>query len=128
MMIARRRFVSTVTRLVTGGLLLGVARPVRAQGTMPKSVAKDSVPRSTPASSPGVTAREIRIGMSAAFTGTAHPLTDRAFGHAQGRGNVLLLPTLLLQFPGTPSSTFEPIQVCFFCLHTSWSCKFRASR
>ena len=47
--------------------------------------------------------------LHAAFTGAPHPLADRAFGDAQRRGDVLLLPALLFQFPGPSSSAFEPI-------------------
>ncbi len=50
-----------------------------------------------------------------AFTGTSHPLTDRAFGDAQGRSDVLLFPSLLFQFPGPSSSAFEPIEPCCVC-------------
>jgi hypothetical protein len=53
-----------------------------------------------------------------AFTGTSQPLTDRAFGDAQSRGDVLLFPSLLFQVPGPSSSTFEPAKLCCVLVHT----------
>ena len=66
--------------------------------------------------------------LHASLTGTPQPLTHRAFGDAKRRSNVLLLPPLLFQLRGPPSSAFEPIQLCCVLIHTSWSCRFRASR
>ena len=51
--------------------------------------------------------------LDAAFTGASEPLTDGPWRHAERRGDVLLFPALLFEFPGPPSAAFEPIQVCF---------------
>lgn len=48
------------------------------------------------------------------------PLTDGSLGHSQGLGNLVLWPSLLVQFPSAQASAFAPIfrQRCA-CFHTS---------
>jgi hypothetical protein len=50
-----------------------------------------------------------------------YPLAHRSFGHPQSGCNVVLFPSLLIQFPGTQASAFAPIfwQRCVFT-HTSF--------
>ena len=69
----RRRFLGVT---VAGGLLAAEARAARAQGATPRS--KDGG-----GETPGVAAREIRIGMSAAFKGTAGGLGAEFYRGAQ---------------------------------------------
>lgn len=89
----------TVLRLLSAALLPGgLARPAMAfaQGTSPSRPAPRWVPvEPLSASAPGVSAREIRIGMSAAFRGTAAGLGTEFYRGAQayydevnGRGGV----------------------------------------
>lgn len=53
---------------------------------------------------------------------TAHPLADRSFGDSQRSGNVLLLPSLFVQFPGAQASSFAPVfRKRFRCVHTSFN-------
>jgi hypothetical protein len=66
--------------------------------------------------------------LDATFTSAPEPLTDGPWRHAECRGDVLLFPARLFEFPGPPSAAFEPIRVCFLCLHIFWFCRFRASR
>lgn len=47
----------------------------------------------------------------------AHPLAHRAFRHSERSGNILLFPAQLLQFPGTPSPSFAPLERCFLQVH-----------
>ncbi len=42
--------------------------------------------------------------------GPLHPLADRPLRDAQGVGDLLLGPALLVQFPGPEAATFEPTQ------------------
>src|SRR5207249_1662079 len=66
---------------VGGGLLLGGRGPARAQApATPKGAATSEAPV---ASAPGVSTREIRIGMSAAFKGTAGGLGTELYRGAQ---------------------------------------------
>lgn len=48
------------------------------------------------------------------------PLTDGSFSDSQGLSNLVLWPSLLVQFPGAQASAFAPIfwKRCV-CLHTS---------
>ncbi len=55
--------------------------------------------------------------LHASLAHAAHPLAHRAFGHPKRSGNVLLFPTQLLQFPGTPSPSFSPFEPCFLLVH-----------
>jgi hypothetical protein len=48
---------------------------------------------------------------------TSTPLAYRTWGDAKGLGNGFLLPALLLQGPGAPSSPLTPIKPCFMMLH-----------
>jgi hypothetical protein len=45
----------------------------------------------------------------APFAGLFHPLTDGAFAHAEGLGNVGLFPAVLLQLKGSKAAGFTPI-------------------
>lgn len=45
----------------------------------------------------------------AAFPGSPHPLAHRSLAHTQGLADIVLLPALLLQFPGTEATTFLPV-------------------
>jgi ABC-type branched-subunit amino acid transport system substrate-binding protein len=76
----------TVLRLLSAALLPGVIRPAGAfaQGTSSARPATKWVPvEPLTASAPGVSAREIRIGMSAAFRGTAAGLGTEFYRGAQ---------------------------------------------
>src|SRR5712691_9333100 len=53
--------------------------------------------------------------------GTAYPLTDRPFGHAQRLGNVFLFPTGLIQLPSAQATIFAPVVgKGVFLAHTSF--------
>ncbi len=53
------------------------------------------------------------------FLGSAHPLTHRTFGHAEGLRDVFLFPALLIQLPGTQAAAFAPVfGKGFFLAHT----------
>src|SRR5438128_968199 len=88
-MMDRRRFLGVVTKTVAGGLLAGDALAAPVQGVTPLR-SKDGG-----GEGPGVAGREIRIGMSAAFKGTAGGLGTEFYRGAQafyqdlnGRGGV----------------------------------------
>lgn len=77
----RRRFLGVVTRAAAGGLLIGDALAARAQGSPAPRGGDEG--GEAPAGTPGVTGREIRIGMSAAFKGTAGGLGTEFYRGAQ---------------------------------------------
>jgi branched-chain amino acid transport system substrate-binding protein len=81
----RRGFLRVLTRSIAAGALLGESVPVRAQGpSLPKSGTATKYGGEVPtASAPGVTAKEIKIGMSAAFKGTAGGLGSELYRGAQ---------------------------------------------
>ena len=76
-MMDRRRFLGVVTKTVAGGLLAGDALAAPVQGVTPLR-SKDGG-----GEGPGVAGREIRIGMSAAFKGTAGGLGAEFYRGAQ---------------------------------------------
>jgi hypothetical protein len=43
------------------------------------------------------------------FSATLDPLANRPLGVTQGIGNISLLPTFLVQFPGPQTAAFPPI-------------------
>jgi hypothetical protein len=43
------------------------------------------------------------------FSGALQPLANRPLGDAQGLGDLLLLPALLVQFPGSQAAAFPPV-------------------
>jgi hypothetical protein len=45
------------------------------------------------------------------------PLADGARGHAESGVDVLLLPTLLFEFPGTSPPSFAPVELGLFRAH-----------
>ncbi len=47
--------------------------------------------------------------LDASFPRRFHPLAHRPTSHAEGSSYLLLLPALLLQFPGSEPPTFSPI-------------------
>jgi ABC-type branched-subunit amino acid transport system substrate-binding protein len=77
----------TVLRLLSAALVpgtVGRAAVAAAQATPPRSAPTKWVPAEPPsASAPGVTSQEIRIGMSAAFKGTAAGLGTEFYRGAQ---------------------------------------------
>src|SRR5687767_15836364 len=77
----------TVLRLLSAGLGSGVVggltAPAWAQAPKVLAQARSGAGESSAASAPGVTAREIRIGMSAAFKGTAAGLGTEFYRGAQ---------------------------------------------
>ncbi len=81
----------TFLKVLSGGVLLGDRAAAWGQGVVvpPGGVASKAVPPAeTPiASAPGVTAREVRIGMSAAFKGTAAGLGTEFYRGAQAYYN-----------------------------------------
>jgi hypothetical protein len=44
--------------------------------------------------------------------GPCHPLTDGAFAHAEGLGDLALGPALLFEVPGLKPSGFSPVAGC----------------
>jgi hypothetical protein len=44
-----------------------------------------------------------------ALASPLHPLAHRSFGDAQSPSYIPLVPTLLLEFPGSEATTFSPI-------------------
>lgn len=83
----RREFLGILSAGLWGGLLVddGVAR---AQGPGPKGPGRAPLAGDTPAASaPGVTATKIKIGMSAAFKGTAAGLGTEFYRGAQAYYN-----------------------------------------
>jgi hypothetical protein len=48
-----------------------------------------------------------------AFPDPSDPLADSSFGHAEGFGNILLLPACLVQSPGSLASFFFPTRRLF---------------
>ena len=81
----RRRFLLRMARGIAGGALLGDSVTAWAQGpTVPTSGRAPRYTRELPtASAPGVTAREIRIGSSAAFKGVQAGLGTELYRGAQ---------------------------------------------
>src|SRR5260370_10451948 len=73
-MMDRRRFLGLTSGgiIAAGPLLAGRGRAL-AQGASPRAAGRPVAPRPEPpqASAPGVSARDIKIGMSAAFKGAA---------------------------------------------------------
>ncbi len=47
------------------------------------------------------------------------PLTDCSFTHSSSGCDVFLLPALLMEFPGSSSASFFPIEVVFLLFHPS---------
>jgi hypothetical protein len=47
--------------------------------------------------------------LDASFPRRFHPLAHRPGSHAEGSSYVFLLPTLLLQFPGSEPATLSPV-------------------
>ena len=76
-MMDRRRFLGVVTKTVAGGLLAGDALAAPVQGVTPLRSKNGG------GEAPGVAGREIRIGMSAAFKGTAGGLGTEFYRGAQ---------------------------------------------
>lgn len=81
-MMDRRRFLGVMTQTAVSGLMLGATLPPAAHGG-PRPAGTDSDVSGERSGTPGVTAREIRIGMSAAFKGTAAGLGTEFYRGAQ---------------------------------------------
>jgi branched-chain amino acid transport system substrate-binding protein len=80
----RRRFLGVLTGGIASGALLGDSVTAWSQGlSSPKSGAAIKYAGEVPTSTPGVTAKEIKIGMSAAFKGTAGRLGTELYRGAQ---------------------------------------------
>ena len=82
----RRRFLRLVSRGITGGFVVAQGSVIRAQSApTPKGspLAKEGAGEALAASAPGVSWREIKIGMSAAFRGTAAGLGAELYRGAQ---------------------------------------------
>ncbi len=81
----RRRFLRVLTQGIAGGALLGDSVTAWAQGpSLPKGGATTKATVKLPtASAPGVTPGAIKIGMSAAFKGTASGLGTELYRGAQ---------------------------------------------
>jgi hypothetical protein len=48
-------------------------------------------------------------GFRAPLSAALHPLADRSFADSQGRRDLALRPTLLLEVPGLQTSSFLPV-------------------
>ncbi|HEV8307632.1 MAG TPA: ABC transporter substrate-binding protein [Methylomirabilota bacterium] len=80
----RRAFLGVLTRGIAGGLLVGDRAAAWAQTAMtPGATAPKGPPEAATASAPGVTPKELKIGMSAAFKGTAAGLGTEFYRGAQ---------------------------------------------
>ncbi|HLE42949.1 MAG TPA: ABC transporter substrate-binding protein [Methylomirabilota bacterium] len=82
----RREFLGVVSRGLAGGFVLGAGAAARAQGTAAPAAGagpKAPAPEAPVASAPGVGAKEIRIGMSAAFKGASAGLGTELYRGAQ---------------------------------------------
>ncbi len=67
-------------------------------------------------------------GLGAPALGPAHPLADRAGGHAERFGDGLLRPALALEGPGAQPAAFAPVgREGMWCLHAETARTFRAT-
>ena len=79
----RRTVLRLLSAGLTGGMVGGGAASGWAQGPKPASPARPAAPDIAAVNVPGVSARDIRIGMSAAFKGTAAGLGSEFYRGAQ---------------------------------------------
>src|SRR5258705_5199674 len=79
----RRTVLRLLSAGLTGGMVSGGVRSGWAQAAKPASPARPAAPEISAASVPGVSAKDIRIGMSAAFKGTAAGLGTEFYRGAQ---------------------------------------------
>lgn len=86
----RRAFLGVVSRGLAGGFVLGAGAAARAQGTAAPAAGpgpKAPAPEAPVGNAPGVGAKEIRIGMSAAFKGASAGLGTELYRGAQAYYN-----------------------------------------
>src|SRR4029453_8128860 len=79
----RRTVLRLLSAGLTGGMVSGGAPSAWAQVSKPAPTARPAVPEIPAASASGVSAKDIRIGMSAAFKGTAAGLGTQFYRGAE---------------------------------------------